>query len=379
MSVLYNEHLTGVEREVAIIIAESNAEFARLNVLYEAINATHEANLLAAEAKVFAESGTYDDLTMLYTEAEKDKEEKEAGFFKTIWNAILNLFARIKKFLTGKNEDDIPDEVKIDKETENKFNIIEKAGATIKSGVDKLKNGDFAGAIAEFAKVVIPTAVVGGAVAGVVTWKKEKIKSALKYMKELQTHIENGVTTAKANIDKKMGTDSKVGDILKKALDSITKVTNFLFGTEGSIWSFIIKAKSKIKDAVTPDPKIDNIDDIKGSNDDAKLINQFKDIGLTNNLVAKYKNLENEKARLTLDEIKYVCELRKDNQKYANSTIGTMLKYASMKKAKGLDPKVHMESVSVFGMTIDEDEFINIYLESELVDIDCDDITFITE
>ena len=184
MSTLYNEYLTGAEREAAIIVAESEAQFTKLNILFEAVDATLEANMYAAEAKVLAENGTYEDLTMLYTEAEKDASQKKQGLIATILNAIGNLFASIGKFLNEKfgkkleNLNNIPDEVKnVPVEMEKKINIFQKAWNMLKGPVDLIRNENstntdiakgWAGITAEF------TALAGATAGTVVCVKKRE-------------------------------------------------------------------------------------------------------------------------------------------------------------------------------------------------------------
>ena len=102
MSILYNEYLTGSERELEVIFAESEAQYAKLNVLFETVEAKREADMLAAEAKVLAENGTYDDLEMLYTEADKEANAKSGGIIKKFFQWVADTFAKISKWINEK-------------------------------------------------------------------------------------------------------------------------------------------------------------------------------------------------------------------------------------------------------------------------------------
>ena len=145
MSALYNEYLTGAEREAAIIVAESDAQFSKINLLFEAVDASLEANMYAAEAKVLVENGTYDDLTMLYKEAGEEATQKKRGIIATLIKAIGELFNKIGNFLTskfGKNLDNIPEgDMKISADLEKEMNIFQKAWNFIKSPFEKIAAG----------------------------------------------------------------------------------------------------------------------------------------------------------------------------------------------------------------------------------------------
>lgn len=90
-----DETLTGFEREIAIESAKMDISMQKLDALYEAVDANLQANYKEAELKVYAESGTYDDLAMLYMEAENDAVEKKGGILSSLFNAILNFCSSI--------------------------------------------------------------------------------------------------------------------------------------------------------------------------------------------------------------------------------------------------------------------------------------------
>lgn len=221
---LYNEYLTGAEREAAIIVAESEAQFAKLNILFEAVDATLGANMLAAEAKVFAENGTYDDLTMLYKEAGEEAVQKKKGIIATIIEAIGKLFAKIGNFLTGKfgkQLENIPEgDVTVDSKLEKEMNIFQKAWNFLKSPIDKIKAGSDAGLDKEdiakaWAQLAAEFAAIGGAAAGVTTIvvKREKI---LEWIKTVRDEIHKKVTAAIAALKTALG----IGKVVKDVVDN---------------------------------------------------------------------------------------------------------------------------------------------------------------
>lgn len=185
MNTIYNEYMSDSERELAIIFAESDAQIAKLNVLMTSINGKLEANMLAAEAKVLAESGTYDDLISLYTEATTEANVEKEGAFQKLVNIIKNLIAKLKAFFTGRpiKDDEIPEQISVDKEMAGRMKTVDNSWTQFETGVNKLKNGDASGAW-NIVKVVGTTlgAVLGGVVTtgAVVVWKRDQIKEWLQ-------------------------------------------------------------------------------------------------------------------------------------------------------------------------------------------------------
>ena len=92
-----DETLTGFEREIAIESAKTDIVFQKLDALYEAVDATLKANYMEAELKVYAENGTYDDLAMLYTEAESEASEKKGNIIGSMLKALGTFFDKLKK------------------------------------------------------------------------------------------------------------------------------------------------------------------------------------------------------------------------------------------------------------------------------------------
>jgi hypothetical protein len=146
MKALYNEYLTGEDRALAIIEANANAQFAKLDVLYEAVNAKLNADLLAAEAKVLTESGTYDDLELLYTEAEKEADKAKESLLQKIINGIINFFNSIGEFISGlftKKLENVPQDatIQVEENTEAKVNFMQKVWDTLAKPFNVLKSG----------------------------------------------------------------------------------------------------------------------------------------------------------------------------------------------------------------------------------------------
>ena len=329
MATLYNEYLTGAEREAAIMVAESDAHMAKLNILFEAVDATLEANMLAAEAKVFAENGTYDDLTMLYTEAEAEATEKKRGIIASILAAIGSLFTKISNFLTEKfgkeieKNDNIPESKEIDSSLEQEMNLFQKAWAFLKKPIETISAGSDAGlSKEELAKAWAGLVAEVGAVAAtgtLIAVNREKIIGWIKTIRdEIQKQVNNWIgklktvlgvgkvanTVAKLNAadkaDDKESDDAEKADENKKTIgDKLLDIGHYILSALQKFSGWISKWIGKLASA----------------------------IGL------------NKKA----------AEKEADNTPAVEA------------------PKTETESVSIFGVTIDSDELIT---ESELSDED---------
>lgn len=225
MSILYNDYLTGAEREAAIIIAESDAQFAKLNVLLETVAATREANYLAAEAKVFAESGTYDDLTMLYTEANQEAEKKEGGIFKAIWRAIKGLFARIGTFLTDHfGGDSIPKNgANMPSDVENHMNIFQRIWSQIQAVIASFKAGKVKDGCLNLLKLFKPDTlglpVVFGAATTWAIVKRDTIKSWIANLNKVSDDTVDAMDAVE-----------KTGDDVDTAVGGATNVASAVAG-----------------------------------------------------------------------------------------------------------------------------------------------------
>ena len=69
---IFNEYLTGIDRELAIEESAFDTEFSKLQTMYEMCNLQLAQMHKDAELKVLTESGTYDDLTYLLQEADAE-------------------------------------------------------------------------------------------------------------------------------------------------------------------------------------------------------------------------------------------------------------------------------------------------------------------
>jgi hypothetical protein len=112
---IYNAYLEGADREAAILDMELNNQYDKLSMLFEMSLMELDQVKRDIELKVFKESGTYDDLEYLISEAEAQVAQDQTNIISQIlqWfaNAIQTLFTNIKNFFTGAKN--IPDDTEV--------------------------------------------------------------------------------------------------------------------------------------------------------------------------------------------------------------------------------------------------------------------------
>ena len=144
MSRIYNAYLEGEDRDFAIMEAESNMIFNKLFAMLEMVDMRLELNKEAAEYKVLKESGTYEDLQYLYTEAENEANQEKQGIIQTIINAVKSVISAISngiKNFFGKHKNDNPNEmIEVDGEAWDKTSKIQSAWNKISAAFSDPKN-----------------------------------------------------------------------------------------------------------------------------------------------------------------------------------------------------------------------------------------------
>lgn len=245
---IFNEYLTGYERELAIEESAFDTEFSKLQTMYEMTNLQLAQMHKDAELKVLTESGTYDDLTYLISEAEAEVGEQKKGILARIIDLIGKLFAAIGSKLSSLvnkgNENAI---VEAPADTVEKANVITNAIDSIRGGFDKLSRGEWSGAldILNGAKGPAMAAAAGfGTHAVLKKWKKgeldgiiAKLNAAFEKLKSLFNSLKTKLFGDKAgdednknkgfNIIREIGNyvNTFIGKLKKYIGDAIAKVT----------------------------------------------------------------------------------------------------------------------------------------------------------
>ena len=140
MEGLYS-YMSEDEREVFMIESLMENKFAHLNCEFDKLMLEHEMNMINIENKVLMESGTSDDLEMLYlAEAEEVKKEGK-GIIAKMVAAIKSLFKKIKSFFTGKvDKNNLPDKVNFPEDPDALMKEGKGFLAKVKSGLNNKKS-----------------------------------------------------------------------------------------------------------------------------------------------------------------------------------------------------------------------------------------------
>lgn len=245
---VFNAYLQGEEREAAIAEATLDNEYEKLCTLYEMTMLQHAQMERDAELKVFAESGTYDDLTYLLEQAEQQTEEKKKGIItkiidviKSICNAISNT---VKKILGLGNKDE---EVEISKDTVEKANAFVKMKEQVVAGVNELKRSDATmaeklkagGSILSAIKVpILATAAAAGGAVVMVKMKKGDLDNLSQKVDDCNNTIKGQLAALEQKINesgnpvfmeglKKIKSVVSLGNsVTKEIVNAISKATN---------------------------------------------------------------------------------------------------------------------------------------------------------
>lgn len=109
-NILYTEYMSEDEKNLAIELETADIKLDRAVSAYVAICEKATLDLREAELQCFQESGNLDDLAQFYMEADQKTSDKKEGLLKTIWNALINAFTKVKEFFFGKKDEINPDD-----------------------------------------------------------------------------------------------------------------------------------------------------------------------------------------------------------------------------------------------------------------------------
>jgi hypothetical protein len=115
-----------------LIMEQFELDMDILQSKYERVNEDLEFLIRKCDMKYIAESGTEDDLTALYTEANEQANEKKKNIFQKMIERIKAFIQKIISKIKGK-------EKKINKETEYKLYLYEQELAEAKQIISELK------------------------------------------------------------------------------------------------------------------------------------------------------------------------------------------------------------------------------------------------
>ena len=270
-----DETLTGFEREFAIESAKTDIAFQKLDALYEAVDANLQANYKEAELKVYSENGTYEDLAMLYTEAEKEAAGKQRSILGSVFKLIRDLCTTIKNFIVNifkkKVQKSPSDEFEVNEEEYNTLKSTKSFGDMVKGGLANIKNSskttleklrDNIKKHKIFAAVAGIGVAAAGAAAGAAIHRTKKVKksevlaltdqatSTMTVIDDATGKIEAIITvtnltataTAAATANSSSDAGKAVNDTANSIIDKIPVLRE--------ICDFIRKILAKIRDAI---------------------------------------------------------------------------------------------------------------------------------
>lgn len=249
---IYNAYLEGADREAAILDMELNNQYDKLSMLFEMSLMELDQVKRDIEIKVFKESGTYDDLEYLISEAEAQVAQDQTNIISQIlqWfaNAIQTLFTNIKNFFTGAKN--IPDDTEVQVEMndgeDGMFGEITKI-------LDNVANMDGKITLDNVLKVALSGVAGGGAILAIIDKinKDHPIKTKIvkwavvkKWNQTTNTLIGKiqGITQS---ITQKFGDNT----VIKSILDNVCKpVMNVLKGVSDRCAAALETAKQKVGD-----------------------------------------------------------------------------------------------------------------------------------
>lgn len=271
MSTFFERYIEKVNYAIALENAEFEAEFAKLDAMYEMANLQLAAMKADAKIKVITESGNDSDLDFLYTEAENEVKEQKEGFIKRIIEAIKGIFKAIgngfKRIFNISSDDNTM--VEISKQNYDNANILVKSANEVKDGISKCKNGDFSGALQVLKVVAIPAIVITGATVAVK--KKDKIKDGIqktvKDLKDLAQKLQDaykGVDSEFSSAEGKLNDESTDADNKKGVLNKVREFLNRLKRMGDVIWDAITSGLKKNKDGENNDSSNDDTPENEG-------------------------------------------------------------------------------------------------------------------
>lgn len=226
LNTIYNSHLEGEERELAVAEAVAENAYNKIIMAYEMCCMQEKQMLADAELKVFKESGTYDDLAYLVEGAEAEVGENKKGILQKLIDAIISLCSSIRnsiKSLFGKGNPD--DEIEISAEDEKKHNAIVGAKGKIQKVASLVKSGNYGEAAKEalpIAGIIVGTAAAAGGTAAAVHMVKKK-RSEVEAMTKDSDDTIGVLQGAMDAVKSKLGSIAEM-DIVKGALDKIKSI-----------------------------------------------------------------------------------------------------------------------------------------------------------
>lgn len=244
MSDIYMGYLTEAEREDEIKFASINTEIENTLAMLEMVSLRSEIKARDIELMVFKESGTYEDLEKLWTEAEETAQKDQGGLLDKLFAAVKALAKGIidgisNAFNTLAGKVNAEAEVKVDKgeyDTINKFaSAWNNIKSTVGNTVSGITGGNGEGNIDPKALGIAALTATGS----VVAVKAGAVKKLVETCKDAAATIQQWTSNLEAWSKPKEG-DGTVVTIIKKAMGGMQNILNI-------VNSYVKKASDWIK------------------------------------------------------------------------------------------------------------------------------------
>lgn len=214
MIVFEDAYLTESQRLANADFLEFDATLAKYDTLYEAVNGEFRANLSLAEAKVFRECGTEDDLVTLYEAADADANKKKGNILARAFKAIADFLRKIVEKVKNAFSRNKKENITVPKSTADTIKYIIGEG---KAKINELINAlNGMNTFAKIAAATIPAAAIS------------------EYMTKHKNNDEATAIVAATDGEKAASLLGKLSLAINKAADNIPNAFNNKTGNESS-------------------------------------------------------------------------------------------------------------------------------------------------
>lgn len=231
---IYNSHLRGPARKMAIFDADMANQSNKLATMYEMVSLKSNQIYKDIETRVYLEGGDIDDMTYLYQEAQEEAVEKKKGiitkiieWFKKIFDAIRE---KVGSLINGSGENvDVEVPANVPKIVE----LLKKHFESIKMALAKIKSGDFLGGFKDLGKAVLPelglvtTAVVVVKHKAIIGWIKD-LTGISKKAEDVVDGVENAVKKEESE-DGVDGAEKSL-NLFQKFIQAVSEIISKLAG-----------------------------------------------------------------------------------------------------------------------------------------------------
>ena len=241
---IYNSHLRGPARKMAIFDAEMANQANKLATMYEMVSLKSNQIYKDIETRVYLEGGDIDDMTYLYQEAQEEAVEKKKGIITKIIEWFKKIFDAIREKVNGLMGGGENVDVEVPANVPKIVELLKKHFESIKMALAKIKSGDFLGGLKDLGKAVLPEiALVSTAV---VVVKHKAIIDWIKDLTGISKKAEDVIDGVEGAVKKEDSEDSLNG--AEKSLNLFQKFVQAVSEMMSKLAEYASKGLAKAKD-----------------------------------------------------------------------------------------------------------------------------------